>query len=252
MNSREKLLIIVLAAVVILLGGFKLLIEPEMKRFSNANAEYNQAANSWERALENKQQAETIEKSNQLLETEIAEKAGPFFPELEADKIHIFFDQLADGAGLKYESFTMTKKIVTQISVPRNAGSDTSYPAKDAVQGIEEINGESVNGSKTPAAESQPPKPNQQPKDLVEMMTVSIQFKGTYGQGLALVKKMTTSGRLIRISSFDMTKERNSDVNKNDITISITAECFGVAKMTADELSLDTQPKPSGKSNPFD
>ena len=78
------------------------------------------------------------------------------------------------------------------------------------------------------------------------MMTVSLQFNGGYERALALIRQINESGRLVRISSLNMTADE-----EGAMTISITAECFGISKLAQDELSKNTMPTPSGKSNPF-
>lgn len=142
----------------------------------------------------------------------------------------------------------MANKVITQIAVPKGQGGQQSYPAKDAVDNLKLIEkgitpeNQEQNSSGKPKSGSG----DKQPEDLVEMMTVSVQFVGAYDQGLAFVNQINGSGRLVRISSLNVSVDDNGI-----ITFSITAECFGISKLTQDELSKNTMPAPSGKSNPF-
>jgi hypothetical protein len=83
------------------------------------------------------------------------------------------------------------------------------------------------------------------------MMVVSLQFKGTdkeniYKKSLDLIDRINKSKRMVRISSLDMTMN-----DRNELVISITAECFGIVKMNPDSLSDRVLPKDSGKTDPF-
>ena len=246
MNNREKFLIIILAAASILLGGFKLLIEPEMKNVSNAKATLEQAENSWSLIVKNKEKSNEINKANSDLQENIKTASQPFFPELDVDNIHIFFDGLARAANVQYDSFTMTKKTVAQIMIPQTINNQLSYPAKDAAQRIKNID----DGTKTETPEKdQAQKPaetsNAQAKDLVEMMTISYQFKGDYGKAVAIIDKITNCGRFVQISSLDMS------MNEESLNVSITADCFGIVKLYEDDLSVDRMSQQPGKPNPF-
>jgi Tfp pilus assembly protein PilO len=250
MNQREKFLIIVLAAVVILLGGFKLLIEPQMKKVAEVKVAYAQAGSDKQKIEQNKLQASIIEKNNTKLENEILNNSATFFPEIETNRIHIFFQNMADAVHIKYESFNMTSKAITQVDEHLTEDTGTSYPAKDAADGINEINQsntytEKKNDQNTEQQADQTAG-SKQPSDLIEMMTVSLQFKGSYQQGLALVDQINSSKRMVRISSLDMSLN-----DQDQLVISITAECFGIVKTSSDILSSSALPQASGKSDPF-
>jgi Tfp pilus assembly protein PilO len=239
MSRREKFLVITLAAVIVLLGGFKLLVEPQIKNVALAKSELAQVLNDKNRIEQNSLQSAIIKDNNAKLESLIEQATIPFFPEIQTDKIHIFFQGLADKAGIRYHSFTMTNRTVSQIAPHQIIDTNFSYPAKNAAEEIKKLEG---TDNQTPSAETSDSK-----EKLIEMITVSLQFEGSYQNSLALLDEINNSGRLVRISSLRMNKESD-----NQLSVSITAECYGILKFTGrDNLALDTLSKPSGKADPF-
>lgn len=86
MNKREKFLIIVLAAAVILLGGFKLLIEPKLKKVNQATTNYNQASDKERQITDTKLKSASIKAGNEKLRQLVLESAKSFFPEIKTTK----------------------------------------------------------------------------------------------------------------------------------------------------------------------
>ena len=264
MNNREKFLIIILAAAIILMGGFKLLIEPALKSLSSTNTAYIKAGQDITTYQEDKSRANRIDAENQKLETTISSDTAAFFPELTNDKIQLFFQNLANAAGISYSIFIMEPPVASQIINTTSTDSSIDYPAKDAADEIASINNgtpppangdsssqattsSSETSSQVAASSTASAASNILPKDAIEMMIVTIQFDGSYDQALSLLNGIKSSGRTVRVSSFNMTTG-----NAGGTTVSISAECYGVQKFTdTDPLSKDTLQPPAGKANPF-
>ena len=252
MNRREKFLIVLLAAVIILLGGFKLLIEPKMKKIAEAKTGLEQAQMLKQKIEGYSRQKAGIEKQIKALESSVVQESVRFLPELSTDSVHIFFQDMAERANVRYDSFTMTSKTTAQIKEHDIVNTELSYPAKDAVEGIDRIDNKNpADKSGQQDEKSSRGSQNKQPADIIEMMVVSLQFKGTdkeniYKKSLDLIDRINKSKRMVRISSLDMTMN-----DRNELVISITAECFGIVKMNPDSLSDRVLPKDSGKTDPF-
>jgi len=247
LNFREKALIIILAAIIILLGGFKLVIEPELKTLDTKKADYQTALNDKQTADINVLRAKSIDAENAALEAKISTEVQPFFPELKSDKVQVFFNGLTDAAGISFKSFNMTDPVATQINNPGSAGKGITYPANEAANGIESIESDKPipAPTATPAPNNTDAQANQAP-DLIEMTTVTMQFEGTTEQALKLLDGIKNSGKLIRVSACDIDVSLDSN-NKTTTTVTITAECFGVKKFTTgDPLSQDSLPLPTG------
>lgn len=256
MNSREKFLAIILATVVILLGGFKLLIEPEIKNLGKAMTNLSDAVSKKKAADLNVARSKTIDNDNKLLEGQIIENTKAYFPTLKSDEINIFFQGLADKSGILFNSITMTTPIATQITNPTNPKSGITYPALDAANSIESI----TNGTYTPQTSSDSKSSTSTSKstanatqekqvsnDTLEMMTVSIQFNGTYDQIIGFINEVKNCGKITRITTFSITK---SDTGQ--LLASISAECYGVKKFLDDGSAVTSSlPAPSGKAQPF-
>jgi len=250
MNKREKFLIIILAATAILMGGFKFIIGPQLKNIAQTRIELVGVVSEKQSAKENVLKAKTVKKENATFKEQINEATKPFFPELQNDKIQIYFNDLANKSGVSFSSFIMTNKVVSQITEQLFTDSTLKYPAKDSVNQMHEIE----NGTKTTAQNTAVPvqtansAEKQVPKDLVEMMTVTIQFKGTYEQLLTFLDGIKNSGKTVRISALDTTMDEETGAIINHIT----AECFGVIQLSEkNTVAEETLPAPAGKRNPF-
>lgn len=248
MSSRERFLIVLLAAVVILLGGYKLLLEPGMKALTQTNADLQTVNSEYSQAQLDILRAQTIDSDNNALESKITETSQQFFPQLETDKIQYFFTQMATETGIQLSSLTMTAPVAAQISASSVSGTDITYPAKDAAEGINALeNGEPLPTATPAPTQSTAGNSNTLPKDMIEMMSVTMQFETTYEQALDMITAIKNSGRTARISSINMVM--NAETNL--LTVNITVECFGVEKVTEDTLSENNMPAPDGKGNPF-
>jgi hypothetical protein len=242
MNTREKVLIIILAAIVILLGGFKLLIEPAQKDLSLKNTEYQTALDDKAKADLNVLRAKGIDKENSDLEKKITITEAPFFPELKSDKIQLFFNDIITRSNVIYTSFIITTPKPSQVLNPPSGLLQLGYPAKEASDAIYSINNKLPQPTAIPAnPESKEATANVEEKaiDIMEMSTVSIQFKGNLAQTNVLIDAIKTSKRLARISSINISVD-----NEGITTVTVSAECYGVKKFTSvDPLLKDTLAK---------
>lgn len=257
MNSREKFLAATLAAVIILLGGFKLLIEPELKKLSTAMGNLTQTVLDKQTADNNVLRAKTIDDDNKMLEGKIIENTTAFFPVLKSDEINIFFQGLADKSSIMFNNITMTIPVATQITNPTIPKSGITYPALDAANSIESIkNGtyaakpstsSTPSGSSTTNSSANTTGQKQVSNDTLEMMSVAIQFNGSYDQVVSFMNEIKNSGRITRIINVTINKNENGS-----LLASINAECFGVKKILGeDSLTTNSLPAPSGKAQPF-
>lgn len=240
MSSRERFLVILLAAVVILLGGFKLLVEPEIGRLGKAMAD-NAAANAdWVAAQNSGTMADSLSSENDKLKTRASDAAAAFFPELEHDNLQVFFRDIAQKSGVTIQVYNVSGPIPSQIGVVLSQDSDITYPAKEAAAGILD---EKRAGKKpvNPGAGK-----GGSAADVVEMATVSLQFTSGYQQMLDFLKALRDSGRVLRVSSLTV-----SGAGGGSVHTGVTVECYGVKKLSADSFSDDTLGIPAGKANPF-
>lgn len=246
MNTREKFLIIILGAVVILMGGFKLLIEPKIKSLSGALVNYAEAQGKIQTAENNVLTAKSIDEQNKQLKESIKTGSANFFPELKSDKMQIFFQKLAEETGISYDSFVMTRPVASAISLQTAISEDITYPAKEAADGIEKIEKGDKDNSQESSSSSQAPNATVSDKQLLEMTVVSLQFRGTYEQGVRLLDALKNTKRILRISNVSISTQ-------NDVlVVSISVECYGIKKLTADdELAKDSATTADGKANPF-
>lgn len=236
MNTREKVLIIILAAIVILLGGFKLLIEPALKQLDTKKAEYQTALNNKMTVDLNILRAKSIDKENEVLDKKVLASSTPFFPDIKNDKLQLFFNNILIKDNIVYSSFVMTPPAATQIINMPAYADDLNYPAKGAAIAILEINNKKpvASPTKAPSNAAAPSNTNTTAAvDLLELSTVTMQYVGNIAQTNLLLDDIKNSGRITRISSLSV-----SVGEKGVTTITVSAQCYGVKKYTFEDVLL--------------
>lgn len=247
MNTREKILVVLLAAVIILVGGYKLLVEPKLNQLNQLKADYTAAVAEMKRTENNRARAQEIADENERLEKGMQTAADAFFPSLQNDKIQVFFYRIADKLSLDFDSFTMVNTMITAVLPDTQTPDTLTYPAKDAADELRIIlrgaDASAGIGQKGGKAEGE----GEGQTGLVEMMAVNLQFKADYEKTMLFLDELKNSGRLVRITSLNMTSDQ-----EGGIAASISAECFGVEKIFGyDFLTNYMLPGAGGKSNPF-
>ncbi|MGI6279342.1 MAG: hypothetical protein ACOYJS_02125 [Acutalibacteraceae bacterium] len=248
LNTREKLLIILLSALVILLGGYKLLIESAIQDISGLDSELNNAKSKKFQMQNDILLAKTIDQKNKELEEELKLALEPFFPSIENDKLQIFFQNIANNLSISFDSFVMAEKVATQITnnqIPAFDG--PQYPAKDAVNEIIGIKENKAGEASAPANPETDQKADGQ-QNLIELTVVSFETKCNYDKLNQILNAIRQSGRIMRVSSLSATPGGDSGT----LNVSISVECYGIKKIdSSDSLLTSTLPPPSGKPNPF-
>ena len=237
LTPRERMLLILLSAVVILVGGSKLLIAPQLEKLAEASARHSEVQFQLQQAELDLSRVQTIDEENRTLKSQIVQQSARFFPTLTNDMVQIYFDNLARAAGVSFSSFNMSSVTAVRVYNPTTPESGLTYPAGEAAKKLLETSYEAENISDTANTSA----------GMVEMMQVSMQLVGSYDQALALLGQISGAGRTVRVTSVNLTAQPNGLVG-----INITAECYGVMKFAApDSLETDTMPRPEGKKNPF-
>ncbi|MDR1629273.1 MAG: hypothetical protein LBS36_03545 [Oscillospiraceae bacterium] len=277
MRKRERYLIILLGFMIIVLGGYKSLIEPQYNKLLAAKKELQSAEDERQKSIENVRDAQAVEVSNAQLENDIRELYQAFFPELENDKVQIFFEDIAGSVGVSYTSFAMSEKSVSTIEPFYPVENSVSYPAKDAASSINVMNGAEEPGAPAvtePSSQSQgdsaaASEPSSQKNDSsqntttnpagggeVEKMDVTIQFDAGYDTISVFLDAIKNSGRMVRITAINIAQPSQSQEGEqgaaNVLRANISVECFGLKKISDDDpLSKDSLQFGNGRANPF-
>lgn len=246
MNKREKILVVLLAAIIILLGGLKLFIEPKLTQIEVVKASLQQARGDKQQAQLNKIMINSETDNSISLQQKIDELSVEFFPELDYDMIQLFFQDFAVRSNIKYKSFTMVQKTTSKIEIQKAKDLELKYPAKEAADQLNEEKNKEQQETQESQKVQQPAKIEGK-SDFVEIITVQMQFESNYNQVRQLLDFVSNSKRTISINSIQLKK-----VDNDIITVSITANCYGVVKIVEDDLSNIQAPAvPKGKDNPF-
>lgn len=211
-----------LVLVVVVLGGFKFLIEPQISRYGSLQLEYRTALDKDRANRTAVQQQKAVQEENSGLEPRMSEAVDRFFPELSTDIVTLFFDDMANKAGVSYRSFTVSNPVAAQIGGgEQNSGASLSYPMKQWVDSLEAMDADaSASGGASSEA-------SDLPADTVEKVTVTLQLQTMEANTLALIDHIRDSGKTVRVLS--VTRSSTDDGRED---VGITAECFGVKKLS--------------------
>jgi len=225
-TSREKVLLAILITVVILFGGFKFLIDPQLTALKQEKETLLEVQAQKDTADYNVQIKDSIFQDNAKLEKELQEKAVPFFDSLESGEIELFFHQLMANASVSAESFMMTKPAAVEIGNSQLSKEPLQYPLKDIAAQIESMKSGTSSKAST-ATPSGSENMSLLPDDAVEMVTVSIQLNTSIEAGLAFVEQINQSKFMVRITSLNVINKPED----HSTSISVIIQCFGLEKL---------------------
>lgn len=254
MNSREKFLVGILAIVVIFFGGYKFLVENQIKEFSKTRQEESAVKTEKIELYETLRNIKSITTRIQNTMKHIEKTSNQFLPNLEDDKMHLFFNTKLYGNGITYKSLTMTAPTPVEIDTTRTTVEEIQYPMKDDANVIiEERTGiPAPKKTDTSSKNANQNTKTEQKKDkvspsAVEMMAVSVEFNATYQQTLSFIKSVIDANKTIRISNINMSVDKETGL----LTVNVTFNCYGVKKIYDDEILKDIAPISPGKTDPF-
>lgn len=255
MSIRERMMIFVLAALVILLGGFKFLIEPEIKRLGSAVEEKDRVYAERQKIRNEMIMGNSYAAENESLREKIITAQAAFMPELQSDRVHIFIQDKLDIAGITCDSLTIADKTAKQVINVQPPVNELVYPAKTAAESLEETdpavaaNNSDASKKTTGQTGSGAATAGKLPGDLLEMMTVTVRFNGTYESMLRLIDAIRDSGRTARVTSVRINAITGSP-GRLDVTVS--AECYGIRKFIGEDAMQEAlMPSPAGRYDPF-
>lgn len=244
MKSTEKFLIFALAAVIVIVCGYKFLISPSLTTLTNAQSDYlsyNAKLAEANTYISMVQQYKDEFKKEQASSVSLSDK---FFPELYNDKIHIFISNLTSNVGLNTASFNLADPVAQSITNPTGSKKELTYDAKSF---SDYINSYANGKSNSQAQKSSQATTNKAvtASDNIEMMTVVVKYNDSYEKTLQFLQQIESCGRNARVVYCQVLKDNDK------LSTTINIECYGVKKFTTDKILEDNLSKAEGKANPF-
>ena len=246
LSRKERFLLIVLLAMVILLGGYKFLIEPEIKALKASLSSYNEAKIVKSDALNALARAETIVSENEALVKKVEDETANFFPNLESDRLQVYFNDIASKSGINILSFSMSNKTIEEIDKVNDSKTYKDYGTKEKANSIREIDGREPIDKST-AVTPEEGSASQNTEKMFEAVQTTLQFECPYQNVLLFVDEIKNSNRTAYMSSFAINGLPNGNA-----AITAVVKCYGTVKVTdTDELIADNLQGSAGKENPF-
>lgn len=239
MNKRERVLVFLLLAVVILFGGFNFLIKPAMNSLTEAQNRLEVKKAEFDTVQMLVTRKTSVIAENEELETRIKIATEEFFPELTIDKIQYFFTEQARKTDVTISSINMSTPTTTSITDSVIGESEISYGLKNTANSI---------------ASSIGVLPEQNPKSVSSSVAssellcsdVSISCLGTYKNVMKFVDNLSSMNRTVATSSIVL-----SDMQSGDVTASLSIKMYMLEKLSEDEILNETIKTTTTKTNLF-
>lgn len=233
-SPRERLLLVLLSAVVILFGGFKLLIEPGIKSLKQLKGNYQTAESNKIIANGNIIKAKNIDKQNKTLEDSIMNLEKPFFSELNQGNLLLWLNPFINSNGIKPKTLTLSPPVLQQMQLPVQQNTIAEYPMGDEANSMSDIDQgkqPATSAAATTVATSAANTSKDKPGDTVEMMAVAIEYNGTETQTKKFLDELYGSGKYLKVTSVICNTSYDSNKKSYITDISVNIEFYGIAKI---------------------
>ncbi len=247
MNSRDKNLLIFLAAVVAVFVIYYFIISPAWAKGSELSIEAKLAENQLVNAQNAVEQLpeNRIKYSEQL--QEITEKYKAFFYEINQERILYKLATLITNAGIPVISYTQTRPTVETIPVFQSKYQPLTYPIlEDALilndELLTKVASQNNNKSSSNSKEAS--------SDAAAFTQITISFsEASYESVVSFLKQVETMDRAIVVQNINLMKNVEGTTLKGEIVLNL----YSLAKPDkAENNDLIFEPTlPSGKANPF-
>lgn len=210
LSTREKLMLVVLAAVALIVASYYFLFQPQIDKIQALKAE---DANN--KAMMEAMQRE-LESGGQLdaqvneLNAKLAEKTRQFYPEALQDKLILAFDEILARTGTTSDSYTFGPLTASQAAAPQTAETQAQSSAQSRSPTANDIAAQynQILGIADGQPAAQPVADQsaaQKPDTQVQYMNVSLKISGTYDGVMNFIKELEASNKAIRINDLNIT-----------------------------------------------
>ena len=232
-TKRERILLTVLAVLLIVVGGWLLLIKPSLDSLT-VSIQRSLDVRAQKQTFElNSAQAKNLAAAIDKQKTDAISAAAAFFPSLRDDRLQTFVEGISVAAGVPHYTLTISQ---TQLKAPGGGASVPSaldYPLGQIAQALNP-----AAQKKATAAVS---------ADTVEYANVTVQFDADYAALTKFLDGVKNSGRTARVTSLQISKQAGAL-----LAVTVGIDCYGIRKLDDSDALTDPVPaQPSGRTSLF-
>ena len=246
MNSRDRNLLILLAAIIIFYLCYTFVMVPSLERAQVLGGEIESATAEITRAEDMAGKEEELKKQEEILRAELLEKYAEYFVELDQANILNKFDSLMTGTGFTITSYTPSEVTISQVLTETGVYTHDDYPLLNLAKSIDpELHLEEhpeQTGSDVVASEDS--------QDRIPCLEVTINYDGpTYETVVAFLDAVERMDKTVVIKSLDFGKADEGAGLQGQIILNLY-RLPRFDQSQTDELEF-TPTAPRGKANPF-
>lgn len=245
-SNREKYLLGLLVAVLIILGYYQLVYLNQTSRLNNLKREKAEVEQKYNTIMATVNQLDNKKESVKILTSKVVDKSKNLYPDTVQEKLILEIDQLLKDAKVKaninFSDFTV-KPIETKEKSKETKVENSFQSFVDQYKGVKLENNTTTNNSGQPSTETTTNKDALN----INQAKVTLNYKASYEALTDLIKRIEVHDKKIILS--------NLTINGSgaELSGSLTLEFYGVPKIdNEDEDYLKwTLSNQYGKSNPY-
>jgi Tfp pilus assembly protein PilO len=259
MSTRDRSLLILLAAAVTFFLCYTYVITPQLANAEVLKGELLSIQSELERAEQLKGKTDELKKQEKLQRAELIKKYSNFFFDLNQSRLLNRVDAIHVGAGLPAQSYLATPETASQVLVEKGVYAPPQYPLKDMAA---KINPDMAEAGSPDGQEGSVPAGNSQPSgeenpsgqeavaasDMVLGTDVTVGFNGaTYESIYNFIATVEKMNKTVVLKSINISKDETG------LTGQLIFAFYSLPKLDPDQKDgLDYSPTiPAGKANPF-
>lgn len=245
-SNREKYLLGLLVAVLIILGYYQLVYLNQTSRLNNLKREKAEVEQKYNTIMATVNQLDNKKESVKILTSKVVDKSKNLYPDTVQEKLILEIDQLLKDAKVKgninFSDFTV-KPIETKEKSKETKVENSLQPFVNQYKGVNsESNSTTQDGSQTSTESTNS-------KDVlnVNQVKVTLNYKASYEALTDLIKKIEVHKKKIVLSNLTI------NGSGSELSGSLTLEFYGVPKIDNedDDYFKWTLSNQYGKSNPY-
>lgn len=250
LTQRERILLVVLAVAVILIGGYYLVIKPQMDKIEQLKSEQTTLKVQYDEFVAAMDPKHPIYKQTTIADTKVRQVCSLFFPELKQEKFILLLSEQMKTAGIDADDITFTD-IVSGIDTADEEAKDTVNvsPESQVLKGLQTTYlGKSVDKPVDAEALSKQKAEITQLLGNVERQSITLNYNGDFNSFLLFLETLESYSRRIVVDNVAMT---NDELGSQQSMIQLSY--YAIPKLheqDADFMEWNLM-GPYGKPDPF-
>ena len=257
LNSRDRNLLVLLAAIIIFYLCYSFIMAPAMDKANLLKGEIDSTVGEITRAEDLANKEDELKKQESELREELLEKYSMYFTDLNQANILNRLDNMMYGTGLSITSYTPSEVTVAQVLIESGGYIPAEYPLLSLARTIDpDLHGESPDqvvsaGAPAPGELEQTSSSvvSDGSSDSIPCLELMIIYEGiAYETVYAFINSLESMNKTVLIKSLDFAKAEGTGLQGQMILDLYSLPRFD--KSQSDELEFNTI-IPQGKPNPF-